>query len=98
MEVFTAVYDKNLVPVLDPCAMILNTNSFTGLFENKKIIIFGNGYKKFLDIEPVVNAEFKNLIFHAGHLSRVIYGKNISCDFTPLPYAEPFYLKEFKFS
>jgi tRNA threonylcarbamoyladenosine biosynthesis protein TsaB len=98
MEVFTAVYDKKLVPVLKPCSMILDKSAFSDLFENKKMIIFGNGSKKFLDIDPVLNADFKNFIFHADHLSRVIYNKNISFDFTPLPYAEPFYLKEFNFS
>jgi tRNA threonylcarbamoyladenosine biosynthesis protein TsaB len=98
MEVFTAVYDKNLVPVLSPCAMILNKNTFAGLFEEKKIIIFGNGNKKFLDLKPGINAIFKNLAFNAGHRSRVIHYKNSSLDFTPLPYAEPYYLKEFNFS
>jgi tRNA threonylcarbamoyladenosine biosynthesis protein TsaB len=98
MEVFTAVYDKNLVPVLSPCAMILNKHSFSGLFEDKKIIIFGNGSKKFFDLNSGLNTVFKNFVFKAADLARVIHYKSLSSDFTPLPYAEPFYLKEFNFS
>ncbi|MEJ7767231.1 MAG: tRNA (adenosine(37)-N6)-threonylcarbamoyltransferase complex dimerization subunit type 1 TsaB [Chitinophagaceae bacterium] len=94
MEVFTAIYDKNLVPLLDPCAMILNEQSFFDLLQTKKIVFYGSGKNKLEAIIDQSNARFKNIIFNASHLYVIIYSKFIKYDFMPLAYLEPLYLKE----
>lgn len=95
MEVYTALYDKDLRPLIPPCAMILDQNSFSHYLEQKRIIIFGNGKNKFEAIIEKKNAVFKSLIFNASHLASVTYLKFVESEFLPLAYAEPLYLKEY---
>ncbi len=46
MEVFTAVYDKTLNPIVAPQAKILDENSFSDLLESNIIIFSGSGHPK----------------------------------------------------
>ena len=43
MEVFMAVYDKNMETVVAPCAMIVEPDSFDSWLAKGKIIFIGNG-------------------------------------------------------
>ena len=95
MEVFTALYDKNLEVILPPCAMILDKNSFFEPLQKKIIIFFGNGKNKFQQIIDKNTAIFKNLIFNASHLSIVTYRKYIKSEFNPLVETDPIYVKEY---
>lgn len=95
MEVFTALYDKNLRTLIPPCAMILDKDSFSEYLKGKIIVFFGNGRKKFEFITQQNNAVFKNVIFNATDLSAVIYGKFIKSEFQPLAYVEPIYIKDY---
>lgn len=49
MEVFTAVYDRALRPVMQGQAMVVNTDSFKELLQEHDIYFFGNGAKKCMD-------------------------------------------------
>lgn len=95
MEVFTALYDKNLSYIIPPSTIILDKNSFFEPLQHKKIVFFGNGKKKFEEIICEKNAIFKNLIFNASHLSGVIYRKFVKSEFSDLEDSEPIYLKEY---
>ncbi|MEO6289762.1 MAG: tRNA (adenosine(37)-N6)-threonylcarbamoyltransferase complex dimerization subunit type 1 TsaB, partial [Ginsengibacter sp.] len=95
MEVFMALYDKNLSTVIAPCTIILDENSFSEPLYDKRIVFFGNGKKKFEELIYKKNAIFKNLIFNASHLSAVTYRKFIKSDFSDLEHTEPIYLKEY---
>ncbi len=95
MEVFTALYDKNLLSIIPPCAIILNENSFSTLLQDKKILFFGNGNNKFEKIIVEKNAVFKNLTFNASHLSQFSNRKFVKSEFSMLSNAEPFYLKNY---
>lgn len=95
MEVFTGLYDKNLLSIIPPCAMILDKNSFSPFFQEKKILFFGNGKNKFEKIIDEKNAIFKNLIFKASHLSAITYIKFVKSEFSSLQLTEPQYLKEY---
>ncbi|MEO6001005.1 MAG: tRNA (adenosine(37)-N6)-threonylcarbamoyltransferase complex dimerization subunit type 1 TsaB [Chitinophagaceae bacterium] len=95
MEVFTALYDKNLEVILPPCAMILDKNSFFEPLQRKIIIFFGNGKNKFQQIINKKTAIFKNLIFNASHLSVLIYRKYIKSEFSSLVESDPAYVKEY---
>ncbi len=95
MEVFTALYDKKLLTITPPYAMILDKNSFLTVLQHKKILFFGNGKNKFEKIIDEKNAIFKNLMFNALHLSKVTYTKFVKSEFSALSTAEPFYLKNY---
>lgn len=95
MEVFTALYNKNLSSIILPCAMILDKNSFSTPLLDKKILFFGNGINKFEKIIYNKNAIFKNLIFNSLYLSVVTYSKFVKSDFSLLSLTEPLYLKEY---
>ena len=46
MEVYTAVYNSALEPILEPQPMILDEHSFESLLEEKHLVFIGNGAKK----------------------------------------------------
>lgn len=95
MEVYTALYDRNLSPVLAPVAMILDETSFSAYLSSHKIIFSGSGSAKFFKILHHPNAIF-NPVTHApadlASLSSRFYHKK---RFADLAYSQPFYLKEF---
>ncbi len=94
MEVFSAIYDKTLTPVVPPAAIILDKKSFFHFLEEKKTIIFGNGQNKFKHLIGENKAIFKNVIFNSSHTAILTYRKFLQSDFTPLAYSEPVYLKD----
>ena len=95
MEVFTAVYNKALKEVMAPRALILDEGSFSDLLQERKVIFFGSGSKKFRSLAQSANAAFNDIVYHAGHLSYLSGLKFEARDFTDAAYAEPAYLKEF---
>ena len=95
MEVFTAVYDKNLNTILSPSALIIDENSFANLLLNNKIIFFGNGAAKWQQLTHFKNAHFfqpKNKTLYMNELS---FKKFSNLEFADLAYTEPIYIKEF---
>src|SRR6187455_1813835 len=61
MEVFTAIYTKELQIVKEPVAITLNENSFTEYFSNNNVCFFGNGSNKFQAIEKNSQAFFSDI-------------------------------------
>jgi tRNA threonylcarbamoyladenosine biosynthesis protein TsaB len=94
-EVFTAVYDKNLVEILPPANIILNENSFTEQLNDHKILFFGNGSVKFCQMTKHSKAVFKTIDTDAKSMILQSLDKYKKSDFLDLAYAEPFYGKEF---
>ena len=95
MEVYTAVYDKQLLQIIKPQALILNEHSFHELLEWHKILFLGNGATKFKMICTHTNAIFKNLPLNPTSLCELTYKNFIGNNFAELAYVEPLYLKEF---
>ena len=95
MEVYTAVYGKDLCEMMPPKAMELDTASYNGLGLDKKLICFGNGSKKFQPIANITRFTFEELEHDATSLGYLSYHKFQKKEFADLAYAEPFYLKEF---
>jgi tRNA threonylcarbamoyladenosine biosynthesis protein TsaB len=93
MEVFTALYNKSLEPVLLPCAMVLDQHSFSEHLGSSRILFFGSGANKFKEILLNNNACFKNSIFNAAYLCESTYKRFNKHEFLTLAYAEPYYLK-----
>ena len=95
MEVFTALYSQNLEIILEPQAMIIDSNSFENHFLMNKILFFGNGAKKWEPICKNENALFTDNPNNLLAMNRLSFKKYGNKDFSNLAYSEPSYLKEF---
>ncbi len=98
MEVFTALYNKELKNVLAPQAMILTEHSFTEIFSEKKIAFFGNGAVKWQQLCTNENAVFETVDWDAASMISPVLNAFTKKEFSSLAYATPFYLKEFHFA
>jgi tRNA threonylcarbamoyladenosine biosynthesis protein TsaB len=95
MEVFTAVYNKKLEPVIEPHACIIDEITFLGLLDKQRILFFGNGSHKLKPLIQNSNAVFREIGADASHLGILSFQYFQNKQFADLAYAEPFYLKEF---
>jgi len=96
MEVYTAVYNKDLEIVKDIGAEIIDRNSFEELLDKNKIVFFGNGSGKCKDLIVSDNAVFLEDVYPLASDMVLLSGKAYSDkDFVDAAYFEPFYLKEF---
>ena len=96
MEVFTAIYKKDLSVVLRPCAMILNEHSFEKELLKSKILFFGSGSAKWKLISDNVNAVFETIQLLPKSMAKLSNDHFLEKNFTELAYSEPIYLKEFQ--
>ena len=94
-EVFTALYDKSGNAILEPTAMILETNSFAEYLNKKKIAFIGDGSVKCSLIIQHNNALFPENVHSSSHLSKISYETFQKKEFQDLAYTEPFYIKAF---
>ena len=95
MEVFTAIYTKELQIVKEPAAITLHENSFDEYLSDSSICFFGNGSNKFRTIKKHEKTIFKDLKADASSMISLSEIKFAGKEFTDLAYAEPLYLKEF---
>ncbi len=95
MEVFTALYDRQLKEIIKPCALILNENSFEQYHSMGVINFFGSGSDKWENMGGHSKFRFIKLIASGKQFSILSYSKFIKQEFTTLAYSEPVYLKEF---
>jgi tRNA threonylcarbamoyladenosine biosynthesis protein TsaB len=96
MEVFTATYDRKLLCITSPEALILSEHSFARILENDRVLFTGNGAKKLSKtISEHPNAwviDGESSIEEQAVLGEIAYGL---AEFADIAYAEPFYLKAF---
>jgi len=95
MEVFAALYDKELSELLAPCPVILEKNSFSEWLDKYQILFFGNGSKKWKELVRHENALFTDSFYKPEHIALLAYEAFRKASFPDLAYAEPIYLKEF---
>ena len=95
MEVYTAIFDKNMVEILPPSAMILDERSFEQFLQNNKVFFTGTGAAKWANIARSENAGFINELDIKAAISTLSFKKFLTEDFTGLTYSEPLYIKEF---
>jgi tRNA threonylcarbamoyladenosine biosynthesis protein TsaB len=95
MEVFTALYDMELVEKNPPEAITLDENSFSEILTENRVLFCGNGNKKLQEIITSPNALFNNTVANASHLAKLSYEHFINKDFANLAYTDPLYIKEF---
>jgi len=95
MEVFTALYDRALQPVVKPAAVILEEDSFKEHLDKQQIIFSGSGSEKFKKIIRHPNAIFLEVQHSAQHMITLSVKFFSHKQFADIAYSEPFYLKEF---
>ena len=95
MEVFTALYSKDLQEVQPAQALILDETSFAETLDAVPVLFFGNGSAKFRPLVQHPNASFKTIAADASHIATLANNALIQKKFVNLAYSEPFYGKDF---
>jgi tRNA threonylcarbamoyladenosine biosynthesis protein TsaB len=95
MEVFAAVYTKELSEVLPAQNFILGESSFSDLLEKGPVSFSGNGSHKFATIATHPNARFLSVDADARQLVALADAAFSAGRFADLAYEVPFYGKEF---
>jgi tRNA threonylcarbamoyladenosine biosynthesis protein TsaB len=96
MEVYTAIYDKELNIITDVAAEIIDENSFSEIFEKHSILFFGDGAAKCKAVfEDNPHAYFAEIEPSAVDLAELSFKKFKEQAFEDVAYFEPYYLKEF---
>jgi tRNA threonylcarbamoyladenosine biosynthesis protein TsaB len=95
MEVYTALYDKEMTEKEQPKAMIIDENSFSHLLSNHNLMFCGSGQKKLKKLIPNDNASWTDSISTALHLSLIADQYFREGNFADLAYTEPLYIKDF---
>ncbi|HXK81953.1 MAG TPA: tRNA (adenosine(37)-N6)-threonylcarbamoyltransferase complex dimerization subunit type 1 TsaB [Bacteroidales bacterium] len=95
MEVYSAVYNKDLTKVRDVEANIIDNESFKE-FNNKALVFCGNGSDKCKDVISISDSIFLPNIFpSAKFMTKQAHQKFINQEFEDVAYFEPYYLKDF---
>lgn len=96
IEVYTALYDKNLNEISPPEAKVIDGTSFNKLLVHHKIFFFGNGAAKCKELITSSNAVFVENVnpssLGVAFLAEKLFQEN---KFVDVAYFEPFYMKEF---
>ena len=96
MEVFTAAFNNSLQPLLSPCAMVLDDDSFKNILPGKKTMFTGNGaFKISQHIRDQYDCECTAVCSGAeeqAQLAKMMFEQRLFAD---LVYVEPYYLKAF---
>ena len=95
MEVFAAIYSKDLQIIKEPAAIEINEESFEEELTTSSICFLGNGSVKFQAVKKNKNAIFSSIIADASSMISLSEEKFKQKEFADLAYAEPLYLKEF---
>jgi len=95
MEVFAAVYDKELREKFSPQALVIDESSFASFLQGHKLLFCGNGSKKLQALLSSSNATFSNTRADASHLAQLSHLQWEAKSFANLIATEPLYIKEF---
>lgn len=93
MEVFTALYDKQLHIIHEPYSLIIDKDSFKEILTSHNILFTGNGSQKLQNIIISNNMDINVNKINANsmlYISKILYINGI---FAELAYTEPYYIK-----
>jgi tRNA threonylcarbamoyladenosine biosynthesis protein TsaB len=96
MEVFTAVYKKDLTEVLHATALILYENSFIKFLADHHVFFYGSGAAKWKNICTHPHAFFPALNSLDSAMALHAHNSFLNNRFADLAYAEPLYVKDFQ--
>lgn len=96
MEVYAAVYDRALHPLMDTAAVIVGKESFAEYLESHPVWFYGNGAAKCADVIHHPNAHFLPDVHPLAKWMFPLAEKAFyDGKFEDVAYFEPFYLKDF---
>jgi tRNA threonylcarbamoyladenosine biosynthesis protein TsaB len=95
MEVFTAIYHKDLQVIMQPAAIILDNTSFLNELQENKILFFGDGMQKWKNIHFHENISYHELGYITHAINLLSFQKFEKQQFTELSLSVPLYVKEF---
>jgi tRNA threonylcarbamoyladenosine biosynthesis protein TsaB len=97
MEVYTALYDKELNPLMETSAMIVDEQSFAQFLNDHRMYFFGNGAGKCQEIlAGRENVHFiHDFSLSSSFMARLAEDAFQHKRFEDIAYFEPFYLKDF---
>ena len=97
MEVYAAIFDKNINKIKGTEAVIINENSFSDIKKDNNLYLFGDGADKCAELFE--NDEkitvIKEFYCSAKYMNVIAQRKFDANDFVDVAYFEPFYLKDF---
>lgn len=95
MEVYCSLYDENLNELKPAQAVVIDENSFAGLFKDQDVIYFGDGAEKCKPVfEKYQRSAFREVSLTARGMSKLAEEKFSRGEFEDVSLFEPFYLKE----
>ena len=96
MEVYSAIYERNLKAVKPISADIIDENSYSDWLQERPVVFFGNGAAKCRQVLTHPNAIFVEGIHPLAKNMFPLAEKALAMGRTEdVAYFEPFYLKEF---
>jgi len=95
MEVFTTVYQSDLVAIMPTVTMIIDENSFAGYLAEGTLSFFGGGSYKCKPIIKAPSAVFIEVDPNVAYLGILSFLRYLQREFTVLAHSEPAYTKEF---
>jgi tRNA threonylcarbamoyladenosine biosynthesis protein TsaB len=95
MEVYTAVYNKQLDELTPVHNRILDGESFSDILQMNKVAFIGNGSAKFMSLISHKNAVFYSQSYNAKHLVALAFKAFQKAEYADLAYVEPCYGKAF---
>jgi tRNA threonylcarbamoyladenosine biosynthesis protein TsaB len=95
MEVFTGLFNSDLLEVVNSFALELSPDSFSDYLETHEIFFSGSGSIKFQQVSRHEHATFLQVDHSAIHLAELSSVKFSNGNFSDVAYTEPLYLKEF---
>lgn len=97
MEVYSAIYNDQLELILPVEARIINSESFSELLSDNKIVFFGDGAMKCEEtLGSKANAIFvPDFINSAADMTQPALAAFLKEEFQDTAYFEPYYLKDF---
>lgn len=93
MEVFTALYDRELEIRREPDAIVLTPHAFDDVLDRRPVVFCGSGTAKWRSICAHPSAIFSSRHYSVEHLVRAADMNFNNRRFADLAYAEPTYLK-----
>ena len=95
MEVFTAVYDKELTEGITTKSLILHKDSFKDIEPEKKMLFTGSGAKKCELLLERENVRFEQVEIKAEALAKIAAQKYKRSEFSDIHLSEALYIKDF---
>jgi tRNA threonylcarbamoyladenosine biosynthesis protein TsaB len=95
MEVFTAVFTKDLTLLKPAHALVTEAHCFDALLQQNEVLFCGNAVDKVSRVITGSNAFFSHTMPGASDLAALSFESFAKKDFAGLAYAEPVYVKEF---